>query len=106
METLKSETLLPPGAVAGTRYTHDTMIVVSIAIMTVALRSQLGPYFEKEVPDWLKLRPGSRSRICVEAAVIPSRILLAFFSFPIILHGFSPIQSWSPQDTIQCLLIW
>lgn len=91
---------------AGTFYTHDAIVVIAVALMTAIIRSQLGPYFNKIVPDWSKLEDGVRSRICVEAAVIPARLMLTYLTFPIIFNGFSHMQTWTAQDTVSSLLIW
>lgn len=91
---------------AETLLSHDLVVVIAVALMTMTIQSHVPYYFERKVLNWKELRKGTRSRICVETAVIPSRIMLAYLTLPIVLKGFSPMSTWTPQDTNSALLAW
>jgi hypothetical protein len=91
---------------AETSYTHDMVVVIAVALMTMTIQTHVPFYFERKLPGWKELKSDTRSRICVETAVIPSRIMLSYLTLPIILNGFTSMDAWTAKDTNSALLAW
>ncbi len=90
----------------GSTYIQDLVVVVAMGVMTAVIRSSSRRYFEQKMPEWLNLKEDIRSRLSVEIAAIPTRVMLVYLTLPIILRGFSPISSWTVADTEASILAW
>lgn len=91
---------------AKTTLADDFVVVAVFAAMTTAIRTMARHYFERTMPDWQKLQEDIKSRLAVEVAVIPSRIVLFYLTLPTMLKGFEPIENWTANDTKTSLLSW
>jgi uncharacterized membrane protein len=87
-------------------YVQDLIVVATMAAVTTTIRHKTWQYFEHNMPDFQKLRHDVKSRMAVEIAVIPTRIILVFLTLPIVLRGFQPIDTWTAADTQSSLLAW
>ncbi|KAK3377977.1 hypothetical protein B0H63DRAFT_478485 [Podospora didyma] len=87
-----------------TTWKTDLAVVGVVAAITTTIRQNAHKYFERTMPEWLKLKEDIRSRLAVEVAVIPSRIVLFYLTLPLMLGGFSPMDSWTADDTARSLL--
>ncbi|KAK3365838.1 hypothetical protein B0T24DRAFT_597595 [Lasiosphaeria ovina] len=87
-----------------TTYKFDLAVVAIVAAITTVVRYNGRKYFERTMPEWSKLKEDIKSRLAVEVAVIPSRIVLFYLTLPIMIGGFSPMEEWTSQDTARSLL--
>lgn len=89
-----------------THYTRDLAVVGAGALLTVLLRSLSRRYLEAHFAEWPSLPQRHQSRLLVEIAVIPSRLALITLTVPIVVRGFTPLETWTAHDTDACLLAW
>ncbi|KAK3327463.1 hypothetical protein B0T19DRAFT_484568 [Cercophora scortea] len=82
----------------------DLVVVCIAAAITAVVRHHGRRYFERTMPEWAKLKGEIQSRLAVEVAVIPSRIVLFCLTLPLMLRGFAPMESWTADDTARSLL--
>lgn len=87
-------------------WAHDLSIVSVVALITSIVRSNARRYFERIIPEWPKLDEAVKSRLAVEVGVIPSRVVLFGLTLPLVLTGFSPLESWTANDTARSLTSW
>ncbi len=87
-------------------YVQDICVIAFMAFCTVNIRSRARKYFERNVPEWEKLDKDVQSRLSVEIAAIPMRVLLVYFTYPIVASGFEPIATWKACDTEACIRAW
>ncbi|EGR44508.1 uncharacterized protein TRIREDRAFT_112114 [Trichoderma reesei QM6a] len=88
---------------AQSTWAHDLFIVSLVALITSVVRSYARLYFERAIPEWSKLDESVKSRLAVEVGVVPSRIVLFYLTLPLVLAGFSPMESWTADDTATSL---
>lgn len=91
---------------AKTTLADDFVVVGIFAAMTTVIRTMARRHFERTMPDWQKLQEDIKSRLAVEVAVIPSRIVLFYLTLPTMLKGFEPMEKWTAEDTKTSLLSW
>ncbi|KAL6872291.1 hypothetical protein HDV57DRAFT_524616 [Trichoderma longibrachiatum] len=84
-------------------WAHDLSIVSIVALITSIVRSHARRYFERIIPEWSKLDEAVKSRLAVEVGVIPSRVVLFCLTLPLVLTGFSPMESWTANETARSL---
>jgi hypothetical protein len=87
-------------------YTQDLLVVALMAAVTTTIRQRTRKYFDRTMPEYQKLSEDVKSRMAVEIAVIPTRIILIFLTLPIVLRGFQPVDTWTAADTHNSLLAW
>ena len=89
-----------------TTVADDFVVVAIFAAMTTAIRTVARRHFERTMPDWQKLQEDVKSRLAVEVAVIPSRVVLFYLTLPTMLKGFEPMENWTAEETKTSLLSW
>jgi len=87
-------------------YTQDLLVVALMAAVTTTIRHQTRKYFDHNMPEYKKLNEDVKSRMAVEIAAVPTRIILVFLTLPIVLKGFQPVDAWTAADTHNSLLAW
>ncbi|KAH0494653.1 hypothetical protein TgHK011_008244 [Trichoderma gracile] len=87
-------------------WAHDLPIVSVVALLTSVVRSYARLYFERSIPEWPKLDESVKNRLAVEVGVIPSRLVLFCLTLPLVQTGFSPMESWTANDTAKSLTSW
>ena len=91
---------------SGSTYHHDIVVSAIVFALTGFLHKACHVSFERKVPRWGEISYGLRNRICVEMAILPSRMALGYAALPICLSAFSPQESWHAEDTERALLAW
>lgn len=91
---------------ATTTWVYDLGVISVVGLITSVVRTSARKYFERSISEWSKLDEAVKSRLAVEVGVIPSRIVLFYLTLPVVLNGFSPLETWTASDTTNSLLSW
>ncbi|KAL7781924.1 hypothetical protein V8C43DRAFT_327644 [Trichoderma afarasin] len=89
---------------ATTTWVYDLGVISVVGLITSVVRTSARKYFERSISEWSKLDEAVKSRLAVEVGVIPSRIVLFYLTLPVVLNGFSPLETWTASDTTNSLL--
>lgn len=91
---------------ATTTWVYDLGVISVVGLITSVVRTSARKYFERSISEWSKLDEAVKSRLAVEVGVVPSRIVLFYLTLPLVLNGFSPMETWTASDTANSLLSW
>ena len=87
-------------------YIQDLVVVGAMGAMTLLIRTCSRRYFERNILEWHKLTKDIQSRMSVEIAAIPARLMLMYFTLPIVAKGFQSVEAWRAEDTEASIRAW